>query len=263
MPLKIKQVQIRERDELEPLLVRDPGIIEEGLRVISHQLQTDTGPLDILAVDTQGRLVVVELKSEAAESHLDQGLRYYDWVRQNLGWIAGAFKDFNIEPKSLPKLCLIAPSFTDNVVQIAKYVNVDLQLLEYHAVEDEKGERGLICTALDFGPPIEPPQLMTIEDKAKWFADDRLRDLFKTILSELAEAGYEVKPIGGLEVTIWHKGKRFIWMAARRKFFTVNVLTPADNWGGAQSIASRKAWDEYWTNQAIPYVQYLDSGDAA
>src|SRR3972149_6470941 len=112
MPLKIKSVTIRERDELEPILIANPEIIEDGLRVINHQQQTNTGPLDILGVDAEGTLVVIELKNEAAEGHLDQGLRYYDWCRQNLAWIAQAFKDFEINMKTLPRLFLIAPSFT-------------------------------------------------------------------------------------------------------------------------------------------------------
>jgi len=87
MTLGIKSVSIGERHKLEPMLVANPDVIEDGLRVITHQQQTDTGPLDILGVDADGTPVVIELKNEAAEGHLDQGLRYYDWCRQNIAWI--------------------------------------------------------------------------------------------------------------------------------------------------------------------------------
>ncbi len=220
MPLKIKSVTIGERDELEPILVANPDIVEEGLRIISHQQQTKTGPLDILGVDSEGTLVVIELKNEAAEGHLDQGLRYYDWCRTNLAWIAEAYKEFGINLKSLPRLFLIAPSFTDTVKQIAKYVavGVDLRLLEYHAVENEKGEKGLICRELDFGQPPEPPRIISLAEKAKHFEDTKVRKLWESILAELSKQGIEVKPVSGLSVTLWYKGKRFMWMAPRKRF---------------------------------------------
>lgn len=168
MTLKIKSISIGERDDLEPILVANPGVIEQGLRVITHQQQTDTGPLDILGVDSEGTLVVIELKNEAAETHLDQGLRYYDWCLRSIAWIAQAFKEHGINEKTRPRLVLIAPSFTETVRQIAKYVaiGVELKLYEYQAVENEKGEKGLICREVDFGEPPEQPDIMSMADKA-------------------------------------------------------------------------------------------------
>ena len=48
--------------EFEELLVANPEMLEPGLRLIGRQTQTQTGWLDLLAVDTDGRLVVFELK---------------------------------------------------------------------------------------------------------------------------------------------------------------------------------------------------------
>jgi RecB family endonuclease NucS len=44
--MKLKRISVRERVELKPLLVKNPEVIEEGLRVIAHQHPTDSGPLD-------------------------------------------------------------------------------------------------------------------------------------------------------------------------------------------------------------------------
>jgi hypothetical protein len=137
--IKVKAVSVREKEELEPLLVANPQIIEEGLKVVDHQHPTDSGPLDILAIDSEGTLVVVELKNEAAESHLDQGLRYYDWCRQNISWIANAYSaKAKINSEAAPRLMLIAPAFTDTVRRIAKYIDADLTLIEYHVLRTKK-----------------------------------------------------------------------------------------------------------------------------
>lgn len=47
---------------LEELLVRNPEMLEPGLKLVGRQTPTQTGWLDILAVDGDGRLVVYELK---------------------------------------------------------------------------------------------------------------------------------------------------------------------------------------------------------
>jgi endonuclease len=164
--IKVKPINLGEREELESLLVANPDVIEQGLKVISHQLKTDSGPLDILAVDSMGTLVVIELKNEVCESHLDQGLRSYDWCRQNISLISQVYSEKNrIAPNSPPRLMLIAPSFPETVRRISKYIDVELNLVEYHAFEDEKGERGIICTEIDHGQPPEPPDILTLREK--------------------------------------------------------------------------------------------------
>ena len=47
---------------LEDLLVRNPEMLEPGLKLVGRQTVTETGWLDLLAVDRDGRLVVYELK---------------------------------------------------------------------------------------------------------------------------------------------------------------------------------------------------------
>jgi hypothetical protein len=200
--IKVKQINIREHDELEPIILAKADVVEQGFQVIAHQHPTDSGPLDILGVDSEGTLVIIELKNKASEAHLDQGLRYYDWCRQNIAWIAHAYGGkFTINYEASPRLILIAPSFTYTVRRIAKYIHVELQLFEYHAFEDEKGERGIICTEIDFGQPPEPPQIPTVEKKLEYFRDDKVRELFENVLTELQERGIEVKPLSELWIS--------------------------------------------------------------
>jgi Holliday junction resolvase-like predicted endonuclease len=203
--IKVKAISVREKEELEPLLIANPEIIEEGLKVITHQHPTDSGPLDILAVDSEGTLAVVELKNEAADSHLDQGLRYYDWCRQNISWIANAYKGkTEINADATPRLMLIAPAFTDTVRRIAKYIDVELDLIEYHAFENEKGERGLICTAIDFGQAPVPPEIPSIEKKMEYFQSEKVKDLFRSVLDGLGTKQVEIKPIHELWISFWY-----------------------------------------------------------
>ena len=47
---------------LEDILVRNPHLLIPGLRLVGRQTPTEGGPLDLLGVDGDGRLVVFELK---------------------------------------------------------------------------------------------------------------------------------------------------------------------------------------------------------
>jgi hypothetical protein len=47
---------------LEDLIVREPNLLGRGMALVGRQLPTAGGPLDVLGVDQDGRLVVFELK---------------------------------------------------------------------------------------------------------------------------------------------------------------------------------------------------------
>lgn len=47
---------------LEDILVENPGLLMEGLALVGRQTPTQGGPLDLLGVDEDGKLVVFELK---------------------------------------------------------------------------------------------------------------------------------------------------------------------------------------------------------
>ena len=258
--LKVKPISLHEREELEPILIKNPDLIEDGLKVLAHQHQTDSGPLDILAVDPEGALVVIELKSQPAEGHLDQGLRYYDWCRQNISWIAGAYKSkAKVNPDLTPRLMLIAPSFTETVSRIAKYVDIELDLIEYHAFEDEHGNKGLICKSLDYGQPPVPPEIPSLEKKMEYFQSEKVKQLFKNVLDELAQKKVEIKPISGLWISLWYKGKRFMYMSPKRNFFAVEVLSPEGSWCDRMRVATKKEWDSAFQDHISKYMEYLDS----
>lgn len=47
---------------LEEILVKSPSLLGDRIQLVGRQVQTEGGPLDLLGVDEDGRLVVFELK---------------------------------------------------------------------------------------------------------------------------------------------------------------------------------------------------------
>jgi hypothetical protein len=167
------------------------------------------------------------------------------------------FTFFRYPPGSLPKARAYSV-FTEMVRRIAKYVEIELDLIEYHAFENEKGEKGLICTAIDYGQPPVPPEIPTIEKKMEYFQSDKVKDIFKSVLDELAAKQIEIKPIHGLWISFWYKDKRFMYMAPKRRFFVIEVLAPDGNWSDRIRVASKKEWDTAFQKYITKYMQYMD-----
>lgn len=61
-PSKLTASSLDLEQQLETWIEREPSLLENGLRIIGRQVSTDAGPLDLLALDPQDRLVVIELK---------------------------------------------------------------------------------------------------------------------------------------------------------------------------------------------------------
>ena len=66
----VEQVQPTEWKEtegsLEDALVKNPDMLMPGLKLVGRQTPTESGYLDLLGVDEDGRLVVFELKRREA-----------------------------------------------------------------------------------------------------------------------------------------------------------------------------------------------------
>ena len=54
--------RVEREDYLEIVLVKNPHMLMPGLTLVGRQMPTDSGPLDLLGIDREGRLVVFELK---------------------------------------------------------------------------------------------------------------------------------------------------------------------------------------------------------
>ncbi len=66
---------------LEDILVRNPAMLMPGLELVGRQLQTANGPLDLLGIDSEGRLVLFELKRGTLRREaVAQAVDYASWL---------------------------------------------------------------------------------------------------------------------------------------------------------------------------------------
>lgn len=105
-----------ERD-LEDQILSHLDLLEPGLTLLSRQESSEVGRLDLLARDSEGRTVIIELKAgEAKDSSIGQIARYVGWYGQKEG--------------KTPRAILVASGFSEPLRYAAKAIP-GLRLVTY------------------------------------------------------------------------------------------------------------------------------------
>lgn len=251
MPLK--PVDVADERRLESLVIETPDVLEEGLAVLKHQFITRTGPLDLLCVDSDGRLVVAELKVVEDDFALLQAFRYYDYVNENRDAIIRQIPEQEIRSLS-PRLMLVAPSFSENMKTTAKYVtDPQVELFRYHYFELEDGRKELFCEQVEVGAPSVPIESKTIDDLVNYIREESLRALCRKTIKKIQKIGkrIEVKPTQ-FYIGLLFQGRLVSRISCYREFFDVHY--PRDQISGN--------WED-WDSTRISLEEDLDPGTFA
>lgn len=73
--------RVKTEDMLEDVFVQNPSLLMPGLELVGRQMRTSTGSLDLLGVDSEGRLTVFELKREKlTRKAVAQAIDYASWI---------------------------------------------------------------------------------------------------------------------------------------------------------------------------------------
>jgi hypothetical protein len=68
---------------LQELLAEQPGVLEEGLRLVRREWATDVGPVDLMCRDNGDGWVAVEIKRVATIEAVEQLTRYLGFIRSD------------------------------------------------------------------------------------------------------------------------------------------------------------------------------------
>ena len=130
---KYHKVDVTET-KLEDIIRQTPGYIGPGLKYVTRQHPTARGPLDLLLVDSGGALVIAELKVLRDDNMLTQAIDYYDDIVENIEGLARIYQDSNIDPTKAPRLILLAPNFSQELINRCKWIDIPLLLIEYQCI---------------------------------------------------------------------------------------------------------------------------------
>ncbi|MGD0901042.1 MAG: hypothetical protein ABR915_24695 [Thermoguttaceae bacterium] len=142
--------------QLEDLVRRYTGMIEEGLVYVDHQKTTDRGRLDVLMVDSDKSLVVAELKVVEDDGMLLQGLDYYDYVSAHVETYARLYKEHSIDAKR--EVRFIAPSYSQTLISRCRWLSLEPSLFTFTCIRfDGQDEPVPIFSEQPIPTPPPPP----------------------------------------------------------------------------------------------------------
>jgi RecB family endonuclease NucS len=143
--IPIEEIQVKNKEALETLVINEIEKIESGLSIIGRQIPIDDEmTVDILCADCNGQIVVFKLDVNEDDRLLFEGLQTLHQVNCVKRILKFFNKDYKINDKVASRLILLAPSFSDNLITIAKgmtSVRTSLYEWEYLKFGDKKSLR--------------------------------------------------------------------------------------------------------------------------
>ncbi len=133
--LKVKGDEVDIHEAIE----EDPEIVEEGLKLVEREKETDAGFIDVFGRDSDDNFVVIEVKRNPDYNTVIQLQRYVDEIEEEFsGKIRGI---------------IVSPKMTDNILDYLEERNlefVEIEMVDVIASYEEidQSQSGLS----DFGP---------------------------------------------------------------------------------------------------------------
>ena len=169
---------------LESLFVSSPDVLLPGLTLIGRQVPTDGGPLDLIGIDDDGRLVLFELKRgaltrEAVAQILDyaseldgrtpedfasliersSGRNGIQRIDDFLDWYQREFPDVSVLPPARMRLILVGLGMDERARRIVNHLaktGLDIQALTFQAFQT--GGQTLLARKVEsLDPQARPP----------------------------------------------------------------------------------------------------------
>jgi hypothetical protein len=219
--------------QLEDLVRREAGTIEEGLVYVDHQKPAAGGRLDVLLVDSGKALVVAELKVVQDDGMLMQGVDYYDYVSSNIEAMARLYKAHGIDPTQQLRLVLIAPSFSQTLVNRCKWLDLPISLFTFNCLMFEDDPDIVPVFAEQAIPtPSELIEITPMGAHLEYITDLAVRDRVSALMDEIKNwrAGSISLDSVKHAVSMKVNGRVFAYFHPRRQHYLLSTYDADEVW---------------------------------
>lgn len=218
---------------LEDLVRQHAGMIEEGLVYVDHQKPAAGGRLDVLLVDSGKSLVVAELKVVQDDGMLMQGVDYYDYVANHVEAFARLYKAQAIDPTQQVRLLLIAPSFSQTLVNRCTWIDIPISLFTFHCLKFE-GDDDLVPIFAEHAIPT-PPEVVEVThlvDHLAYITDHQVRSNVSALMEEIKnwKAGSISLDPGKYAISMKVNGRVFAYFLPRRQHYLLRTYDAEEVW---------------------------------
>ena len=151
----------REMDDLEAWILTEPAILGSDIVIIGSQVQTRSGPLDLLGIDFEGNTVVVELKRDMIPREaLAQAI---DYASDVAGWDVARLSEECLKYKKQPLEEFLSENLPDEVPLDALVLNRSQRLLLVGTSIEEALQRMIEWLSATYQMPVNALLLRYIQ----------------------------------------------------------------------------------------------------
>ena len=218
-PRKVERSHIGLETHFEDWIASDVTLIGEGLTLVGRQVRIDDGILDLLAIDTQDRWVVIEIKSGTLHSGaLTQALYYASSIasldgaelKAKLEPCLGSFGDAAQLSERLDRqlageeegreiaVLLVGAGIHPGLERMNEFLGrfaVLIGVVSFEVFELDGGPQLLIREVVDEpARPSSPPRRFTVEAVRDRAADAGVGEQFDRFVAIAKAAGLPVQP---------------------------------------------------------------------
>jgi hypothetical protein len=150
MTMNIKKIEVFTKEEITALVAKQHKALDDGLELIGERLgKKGETPWDLVGVDSEKRLVLIQVEMLAADRILSALLSRLDWAWEHLETIARMYPDHGIDCSRLPRVLVIAPEFSPALKRSMSYLTyrVSISLYAYRYLQTDAG-KGLLLELL-------------------------------------------------------------------------------------------------------------------
>lgn len=218
---------------LEDLVRTHAAYIEEGLVYIDHQKSTGSGRLDVLMVDSGKSLAIAELKVVQDDGMLFQGVDYYDYISSHVEAFVRLYRDHSIDPTQQVRLILIAPSFSQILINRCKWLDLPVSLFTFNCLIFEGCEDIIpIFSEQQIPTPFRIIEIVRIEDHLAYITDLKVREEVTLLLEEVKNWKPGNISLEAVKYSISMKanGRLFAYLHPRRQHYVIGTYNAEDQW---------------------------------
>lgn len=219
--------------QLEDLVRRYSDSIEDGLVFLDHQKQAAAGRLDILLTDSGKSLAVAELKVVEDDGMLMQGVDYYDDVTAHVETYSRLYGQEKVDPTQPVRLLLIAPSFSQKMVNRCKWLDLPISLFTFQCLRFD-GEADVVPVFADYRLPVPPvkPEIATLQGHLDYITDPEVRTSASAFIDEVKTwkpGSVAIDPIK-YSLSMKINGRVFVYLSTYRKHYRIATYDHEENW---------------------------------
>ena len=241
-PQSLERSHIELEQHLEDWIANDPSLIGEGYTLVGRQVTIDDGRLDLLAIDSQDRWVVIEIKPGRLDSGaLGQALYYaaslsrldadelYEKLKTGLRkfgdaeMLSGRVKQHlagEAEEREIAVL-LVGAGIHAGLERVNDFLGrfgVPISVVSFEVFELEGGPRLLVREVIDEPvKPSAPKQRRTVEAIRAMASQAGVVEQFDRFVQMSVQAGLPVQPqAASVRIAPPQNRSRFLMYAAPR-----------------------------------------------